>query len=254
MPKCEFSETQFSFCYTFEFIKKYCPWSIIPYFPSTYVEGQPGYGYDVKVDSHIYLQFKIPKYITMRRVQNAQQWDSFNQAYYRTKLNTDSEQHKLLNKLKEDSLFNEVCYVMPEFHDNNSISKHYISKNIVSNSAVFAIEDLPAYNSGHHNLCYVTGTNYAFMFSEPKRIPKRNLGERNLDNVKEANSLFQEAKRIRNILIENDLVFPQEYNIKTFESDTELANKVRNLLLSYFNILWLPIFSSRQDLCYNFQL
>ena len=66
MKKCEFSETQFSFCFTFEYIKMFYPSGPIPIFPNTVKEGREGGGYDVKVDGNIFLQFKIPKFYNIK--------------------------------------------------------------------------------------------------------------------------------------------------------------------------------------------
>lgn len=242
MPKCEFSETQFSFCFTFEFLDKYCPWSIIPYFPSTYIEGQPGHGFDVQIAGHIYLQFKIPKFITIRRLENRIQWDSFGTPFYRSKIETNSEQHKLLKKLKTSD--NEVFYVMPEFNDNNSISLCYYGGTIVENSAFFSINDLPPYGSGYHNLCYVPRASFGKVFSDPIEIKKSNLAESMqlmLQRESTENTVLIEAKRLRNILIEEKFTLPEYPPLHQITEDQLLVRSIKTILLSYFNVLWTPI-------------
>jgi len=37
MQACQFSETQFSFCFTFEYIKQFRPFISLPVFPNTVV-------------------------------------------------------------------------------------------------------------------------------------------------------------------------------------------------------------------------
>jgi hypothetical protein len=243
MPKCEFSETQFSFCYTFEFIESYCPWSIIPYFPNTYIEGQPGHGFDVRIDGHLYFQFKIPKHITQQRIANTRQWETFNKAFYRCKINTDEEQYKLLKQLKNPD--NEVFYITPDFHENRVISSHYHTRQIVNNSAVFSIDDLPPYLSGLHSMCYIPGIGFGKMFSEPIEVKRVNILERIVSiNQREKAALNQveEAKRIQNILIEMKEL-PEVPNLQQFENNYDLIKAIRGTLLSYFNILWTPIIS-----------
>jgi hypothetical protein len=57
MSICEFSETQFSFSYVFEILKKYE--KLIPLFPTLREEKKVGY--DVQVGSSLFLQFKRPE-------------------------------------------------------------------------------------------------------------------------------------------------------------------------------------------------
>ena len=244
MPKCEFSETQFSFCYTFEFANDYTPWSILPFFPSTYLEGQPGYGYDVRISGNLYFQYKVPYYVTVRRTDNKRQWDAHNQPFYRCKLNTDDEQHELLHDLKEPT--NEVYYATPEFNSNLEISRHYLNRAIVENTMLFPIEDLPPYGSGLHSMTYTQGAGFGMMFSEPVEVKRRSANELReyITSSDRDSSLFEEAKRIQEII--NRYIPIQQIDIKYPESNSELVNMTKNILLSYFGILWVPILSNEQ--------
>ena len=119
MPKCEFSETQYSFGYTYEFMNNYIPWSdTFPFFPSTGMEGKTGFGYDVLINHNLFFQFKIPFYVTKNHKNTKDQWNAHKKAYYRISINTDENQFKQLKDLKMPN--NEVFYCAPEF---KSLSK-----------------------------------------------------------------------------------------------------------------------------------
>jgi hypothetical protein len=243
MPRCQFSETQFSFCYTFEFIEFYCPWSVLPYFPNTYIEGQPGHGFDVKIDGHLYFQYKIPKYITQRRPGNERQWDSFKSEFYRCKINTDDDQYLLLKRLKQPD--NEVFYITPEFHESNIMSNFYHTRQIVNHSTVFSIDNLPPYLSGLHFMCYSPSTQFGKMFSEPTEVERINIIERLATiNSRETSALNQieEARRVQKVILAMNNI-PEIPNLRQTEDEYELVKSVRGILLSYFNILWTPIIS-----------
>lgn len=240
--KCQFSETQFSFCFTFEYLQQYSPWSLIPFFPNTYLEGQPGYGYDVSIDGNIFLQYKIPEFITRKNSRNPSQWNSFNSPFYRIKLDTNSEQYRLLKALK--TIDNEVCYVTPEFYKSEEIKQNYLSNNIILRSSIFPIDYLPHYLSGYHNLCYQADKNTAFVFSERFEINKKSISEilYQFEEIDKKNSIQSEAKRIKKIL-ENVVEIKLEIN-----ETTNLENYIKNLLLAKFNIIWIPILSRNQEL------
>jgi hypothetical protein len=77
MKTCEFSETQFSFCFTFEFIEKFSEKKINPIFLSTRNEGQDNGGFDVNIDGNIFFQYKIPKYYKSLQSKNTKHWSVF---------------------------------------------------------------------------------------------------------------------------------------------------------------------------------
>ncbi|MCF6132506.1 hypothetical protein [Flavobacterium wongokense] len=248
MPECGFSETQFSFCFTFEFIQKYTFWCIIPFFPSTYMEGQPGYGYDVQVNNHLYFQFKRPFLVSRRRNPNQAQWDTFGRSYLRIHIHTDDEQHKLLHLLKARAPQNKVFYIAPEFNRQDDISRHYINNQIVPNSLIVAIEDFPPHGSGHHSLCYLAGASFAYLFSQPQQVNKQNLEELLFSGNREQQALplAEEAERIMGLL--NELKMPRNLFINQPEGRDERVNYVKNILLSQFNILWMPVIAEGQEL------
>lgn len=235
--RCEFSETQFSFCFTFEFINKYTPWSAIPFFPSTYLEGQPGYGYDVKVGGNIFFQYKVPEFITRKNSRNPIQWNSLNGPFYRITVNTNSEQYRLLKELKR--IGNEVCYITPQFHKIAEISNFYNESSIVENSLTYQIEFLPDYGSNTHNICYSKNEFMSYIFSKPKMLKKVMFSQviNEMKSLKSRDkSIIDVANSIKNLLIEH---FNFEY-LKDSNSQN-IVDQIRGTLLSNFNILWIPI-------------
>lgn len=251
MPECKFSETQFSFCYTFEFLQKYTPWSLLPFFPSTYIEGQPGYGYDVRVNQNLYFQFKRPFFVSRRRNPNFRQWDTYGRSYLRIHVDTDDEQFKLLKQLKTHQ--NEVLYVAPEFYKLDDLSLHYHNHEIVDNSLAVSISDLPAYGSSRHSLCYLAGGTNIILFSEPQKIYKLNIDQivsSNRNTESNSTTLASESQRILSLLQEHKI--PKPLFINQPENVNQQFNYVKNLLLSQFNILWLPIISENQSLSIHY--
>jgi hypothetical protein len=139
MQYCEFSETQFSFCFSFEYIKQFFPFVPLPIFPNTVDEGRVGGGYDVQINGNIYFQFKIPLYYDLVSNFWRRDWNVFGHEYYKIKLDTDGYQFKLLKDLQAPG--NEVYYATPEFHTSRDLSTNYISDKIVSNSGIFSLSD-----------------------------------------------------------------------------------------------------------------
>src|ERR1700757_1958393 len=101
MHKCEFSETQFSFSYTFELIQRNRGLLPMPTFPNTVQEGRYG-GYDVgfgdpEVDGSLFFQFKIPGFYEIRGWR-AKGWSCYQKPFYR--IDIEEQQFKLLKALK----------------------------------------------------------------------------------------------------------------------------------------------------------
>lgn len=243
---CDFSETQYAFCFTFEYLKQFFPIIPLPIFPNTVMEGRIGGGYDVKIDGNIYFQFKIPEHITRRNVNNSKQWVVFNQSFYRIKINTNSRQFELLKDLQGPS--NNVYYATPDFHTDADISTNYQFDQIVDSSSLFPIQNFPAFGSGHHQLIYHPNYDWGKLFSEPIEIKK----ERTINPIE----LFGAQKNPELTIIEQARIISKILNSKeyTIQGDiplnskepSELVKSIHNILLTNFNILWYPIISIRQ--------
>lgn len=237
MTKCAFSETQFSFCFTFEYIYKYISGATrpFPFFPNTVNEGRLDGGFDVRIDKNIFFQFKIPTYHT-----NASEiyWNKFHNPFYKIKLNTKSKQFQLLKDIKSKDIENKVYYSTPEFHLNPDIFNHYDAKTIVQNSAIFPIENFPSYGSGYHHLIYRPSVDYGYLFSDnPKKIHKID----NEELYKKINptirhTIFQQALSLHELLIQGKYL---KFYLNSNEQ-MKFVRKIFIVLLGY-RIFWLPI-------------
>lgn len=239
---CEFSETQYSFCFTFEYIKQFYPIIPLPFFPNTVVEGRTGGGYDVEISGNIFFQFKIPTYIHIRSTRNREHWDVFDKPYYKIKLDTNSSQFKLLKKLEKPE--NKVFYATPEFHTKLSLSTFYQYNQMVENSALFPIQNFPASMSGYHHLIYHPNHDNGKLFSEPIIIDKiRIINPYELfarDERKIKMTIYKQALEIKEILkaigheIADNLLFNENRPI-------DLVILIHNVLLTKYNIHWYPV-------------
>lgn len=239
MYKCQFSETQFSFCFTFEYIKQFFPIIPLPIFPNTVEEGRAGGGYDVEINGNIFFQFKIPVYHNLVSNFFRKHWKVFNHDYYKIKLETDGNQYKLLKDLLIPG--NEVYYATPDFYTNNDLLTHYSNYEIVVNSGIFSLDVLPEHGSGKHVLIYSPHHNYGQIFSEPQRIKKitninpLELFPRKLNGI----TIYKQAISIREIL-------KQQKNYENFQLEKEetperLVKKIHSVLLTHFNVFWYPV-------------
>ncbi len=245
MQPCEFSETQFSFCFTFEYIKRFFPAIPLPIFPNTFDEGQLGGGYDVKIKGNIYFQFKIPVYHDLVSNFFRRDWNVFGHEYYKIKLETDGYQFKLLKDLQSPG--NEVYYATPEFHTTNNLGTLYSSDTIVTNSALFPIDHFPAYMSGYHHLIYSPRYNWGRLFSEPTNIKKlKSIDPFELfSDDRNDLTIYQQAVRLSQIIKgqENSLNGKFEFNAN---NRIQLVKEVYTALLTIYNTHWYPVISLQQ--------
>ncbi len=246
MQDCQFSETQFSFCFTFEYIKQFFPFVPLPIFPNTVDEGRAGGGYDVQINGNLYFQFKIPVYYD--KVSNfwRRDWDVFGHEYYKIKLETDEEQFRLLKILQSPS--NEVYYSTPSFHTSADLSTFYSSDNIVANSSLFSIDSLPPHGSGHHHLVYSPAHNWGRLFSDPvdvKVIKAINPFELFPDNKYEL-TIYEQALRIVGQLREGQFKLSGNFDFNS-NQPAQLVRQVYTTLLTDFDVHWYPVISRQQN-------
>ncbi|WP_133256951.1 hypothetical protein [Hymenobacter edaphi] len=247
MESCEFSETQFSFCYTFEYVRQFLPFVPLPIFPNTVEEGRVGGGYDVEIAGSLYFQFKIPTYHD--KVSNffRKHWDVYGHDYYKIKLNTDGEQFKLLKDLKRLSLGNRVFYATPEFWQIPALSSHYSGDRVLANSALFAIEDLPAHGSGYHHLIYSPRHSLGRLFSDPtdvKKLKNVNPFELLVDSGK-PETIYSQARRISIMLRERQFISSEMFELND-NNPVQLVKGVYSILMTHYDIHWFPVISRRQ--------
>lgn len=241
METCQFSETQFSFCFTFEFIDKFSDKKTNPIFLSTFKEGKEKGGFDVNIDGNIFFQYKIPKYYESLQTKNSKHWSVFNHDYYRIKIETNKTQFDLLKKLKLVDINNNVYYATPGFHIEDDFKKHYCGKKIIDKSCIFDITEFPKYNSGHHNLIYSPTEDKAMLFSDPISIKK--LDQSLLNNFtkpqKEKLTIIKQALKIREILVEID---NNDFLVKLNDNQqSKFIEGIHSYLSVMYNIHWFPI-------------
>jgi hypothetical protein len=231
-----FSETQFSFCYVQEFLQKQSK-IIMPIFPTLRAEKK--LGYDVKIGRSLFLQFKRPSI----RANNVYQ------------IEISLNQFNILYKLKHNKPYNKVFYVAPLFHTNSDMRKFYVAGEIENNSAHFALENFPPkLNKSIHRLNYEYGRfGSAPLSTIPLTIhgskPKGTFGVLNSDPIcidveygifeKEFQADPNPMKLIEkaNYLLAN--VIPESVRQKYDIVDP--VHKLYSILISYYNILWIPI-------------
>lgn len=103
MQKCRFSETQYSFCFVFEYLQTRTPHFLsqylkpIPFFTDTVNEGKY-YGFDVCVGNY-FLQFKKSNLFDIGDP-HPKFFNAYNSNYYKLKINTDAKQFKKLESLR----------------------------------------------------------------------------------------------------------------------------------------------------------
>ncbi|MES2396318.1 MAG: hypothetical protein V4549_09960 [Bacteroidota bacterium] len=242
MKPCDFSETQFSFCFTFEYIRQFYPNIPLPIFPNTVEEGREGGGYDVQINGNIFFQFKIPIYYDKVSNYFRRDWNVFGHDYYKIKLETDQEQYKLLKALQMPN--NEVFYATPEFHNKSDLTTLYNSDQIVANSGIFSLSNLPTYNSGYHHLIYSPSHSWGKLFSDPIEIKKTiSINPFELFSESKFNmTIYSEARRIGNILKKGDYKISGAVSLNDNKPD-QFVKEIYTILLTEFDIHWYPVMS-----------
>lgn len=236
MANCKFSETQFSFCFTFEFIKSFFPVIPLPLFPSTVREGMAG-GYDVNIDGNIFFQFKVPRVFTRRTAKVAVRWDRHGKKFYVFKIKTNGKQFELLKGIKTTT--NEVYYCAPEFASIAELEDLYYKYQIVNHSAWFPIEAFPPPNSGNHELTYSAGGTTGVLYSEPRSIEKELIKSPSQRFERTGvSTIYKEAQRLIKVIDRIDERVTLDINR---ENQNELVKRVHSILISHFNTHWYPV-------------
>ncbi|UTW61670.1 hypothetical protein KFE98_16900 [bacterium SCSIO 12741] len=235
MQKCGFSETQFSFNYTNEFVQAKSITNL-PFFPDTVNEGRY-YGFDVCVGNY-FLQYKKSNLFDINDPQ-PRFYNAFNSNYFKIKIKADKRQFQFLKKISRlNQNFNKVMYVTPEFHTRRELKRRFASHSIIDGSAHFSLNDFPDNLTGDHYLIYNDKDNSGTLFSEPRRIKKSNP---NLDVEENHNNRLSLFKMAEKIMREVDR--SEHYNqIQDYRNQPgEFVRQVRGLLMNEYQSLWLPV-------------
>lgn len=235
MSSHKFSETQFSFCYVFEIIKKYNK-KLVPLFPT--LRQEKTLGYDAVIGGSLFLQFKIPKFMKKEKK-------------YQISLQ-NNKQFEILYKLKSNKPANKVFYVAPEFHELKEMNSFYLNKTIEQNSAHFSLENFPYPLTGKsHKLKY----QYCTLATTQGNIPLTNISNNPTGTYGILNSNPVSINMVHNALSDSDKrdemrliekakflltnVIP-EVDKSEFEID-DPVDKLFSILLVKYNTVWIPI-------------
>lgn len=108
-----------------------------PTFLSTYQEGQPDGGYDVRLDKlfgiPLFLQFKLSHYLCRSNAREIKE-GKFRSPYYRMYLRPlrHSNQHTMLLELESNG--NDVYYCAPAFHTPDELNYAYLNHEVKDRS------------------------------------------------------------------------------------------------------------------------
>ena len=169
----------------------------------------------------------------------SKEWREFQKPFYRIKLDTDSEQFKLLKALKENRPANVVLYSTPLFIDTPTFDSLYRRRLVVENSGLFALQDFPNHNSGYHHLVYTEADNYGMLFSKPTPIKKRTIRDF-LEYTPDSMTLYDKARIIFSIISDAVQKPESSWDIER-EDRIQFVNSIYSILWTRYNILWLPI-------------
>jgi hypothetical protein len=213
----EFTEFSYGFCLTREVIDSAGGGLIsAPEFPSLVSEGQPGGGYDVRLDFGVftYLQFKLSEYMFGEQ---SGQSDVIGLPYYRFKLmpRWRSLQHDMLLELEATGEL--AYYVAPQFSLQTEFNAAFQSNQIIQSSlwvppsAIGGISDFEDH-------FVVFNDDATFFTSEPHRI-KATPGIRALELMKghsrQSEDVWEIAAKLQQMIGNRDFHGPSLANEKS---------------------------------------
>ena len=163
------TEFSYGYCVTEEFANGMgAGLKAAPYFPSLYVEGKAGGGFDVLIGSALFLQFKLCHELTRATALECKK-GLLQPTFYRFWLHRkdQSDQHKMLVELEQAG--NQVYYIAPGFADVDTLNRHYVMKQVVANSAMFSPLDIGSLpNNDRHRISFRPGDSTAYFMSDPR--------------------------------------------------------------------------------------
>jgi hypothetical protein len=172
------TEFSYGYCVTQEFANGMgAGLKAAPYFPSLYVEGKAGGGFDVLIGSALFLQFKLCHELTRETALECKK-GLLQPTFYRFWLHRkdQSHQHKMLMELEQAG--NQVYYIAPGFADVDALNKCYVAKQVLANSAMFSPLDIgPLPNNERHRISFRPGDTTAYFMSEPRELQLRRRPE-----------------------------------------------------------------------------
>ena len=167
------TEFSYGYCVTEEFANGMgAGLKAAPYFPSLYLEGKPGGGFDVRIGSAVFLQFKLCQELT-RRTARETRAGLLKPNFFRFWLHRKdrSDQHEMLIDLEEKP-GNQVYYIAPGFSDVDTLDKYYESQQVIRRSAMFSPREIGILpDTEDHRVSFRPDEPWGWFLSDPKQIP-----------------------------------------------------------------------------------
>jgi len=172
--KPNISEFSYGYALTDELVHWHkLPITAAPVFPSLYDEGQPGGGYDVKLNKGgipLFIQFKLSHCMVRNTAMEVRKGAIGSVPFYRMHIRPrqHSDQHDMLLAL--EAAGNEVYYSAPAFHEPSELNDAYISHNVKERSLWIEPSTIGAFSdNGAHHVSFNLG-GPVHVCSEPRRL------------------------------------------------------------------------------------
>lgn len=240
--KPDISEFSYGYALTEELTEDY---ELIgaPEFPSLYLEGQEGGGYDLKLPRRgmpIFIQFKR-SYPMVRRSAREFKDGLLDIPFYRMHLRAlkHSIQHNLL--LRHEQNGNEVYYATPMFHTSIELNRLYLDKTVLRHSILISPNDIgPLPDEESHHIAFRPNSMTGYLCSEPEAIELR-------PSVDIINQILREivsSERARIIDSEFFISLGDEL-LDNYDSSPHL--ETYNYLLEFEDLPIRPVFRDRSN-------
>ena len=151
------TEFSYGYCVTEEFANGPGPrLKAAPYFPSLLREGRPGGGFDVRIGSALFLQFKLSERLTRRSAKETTR-GLMQPPFYRFWLHrrNRSNQHRMLIDL-ESQPGNSVYYIAPKFAELEALNKSFAARRVLDDSVMFSPREIGPLPDDEHHRCSAT--------------------------------------------------------------------------------------------------
>ena len=182
------------------------PITASPIFPSLYREGQPGGGYDVRLERGglpLFLQFKLSDWMVRGTAREARTGQML-APYYRMHLRPrrHSAQQEMLLNLENDG--HEVYYVAPVFHEPSELNDAYREREVVARSIWMRPSYIgPLQDDDDHYVAFYNPRQSPVFCSEPRKIDFpvdfNSFSERTTAELKERGEIALQSHNLRHL-------------------------------------------------------
>lgn len=166
------TEFSYGYCVTEEFANGMGPGlKAAPFFPSLHAEGKEGGGFDVRIGSALFLQFKLTEELTRRSARETK-LGLLEPPFFRFWLHRRdrSRQHEMLIQLEEVT-GNQVYYIAPCFAQLDKLDEAYTGAMVIQESALFSPAEIgPLPDDEYHSVAFRRDQGFGWFCSEPREI------------------------------------------------------------------------------------